>query len=67
MELRAPSETRTVAITVIQLNRAPVLTPEPRPLNPGQALTFTVTAGDPDSGQTTTLTTGSLPAGAYLQ
>ncbi|NBO65073.1 MAG: tandem-95 repeat protein, partial [Acidobacteria bacterium] len=61
----AQSETRTVAITVIQLNRAPVLTvPGAQTVNPGQALTFSVTASDPDSGQTTTLTTGSLPAGA---
>jgi PKD repeat protein len=61
------SETRTVAISVIVPNRAPVLTvPGTRTVTPGQALTFTVTASDPDSGQTAILTTGILPAGAIF-
>ncbi|NDD64479.1 MAG: hypothetical protein EBZ36_10970, partial [Acidobacteria bacterium] len=61
----ALNETKTVAITVAQSNRPPVLAvPGTQTVNAGQTLTFTVTASDPDSGQTLTLTTGSLPAGA---
>ncbi|MEY4166235.1 MAG: tRNA(Glu)-specific nuclease WapA precursor, partial [Acidobacteriota bacterium] len=59
----ALSDTRTVKITVV--NRAPALTvPGAQSVTAGQALSFAVTATDPDSGQALTLTASSLPTGA---
>ena len=61
----ALSETGTVVITVVQPNRPPVLTvPTAQSVVAGQPLSFTVSASDPDSGQTLTLTAGNLPPGA---
>ncbi|NDD63629.1 MAG: hypothetical protein EBZ36_06580 [Acidobacteria bacterium] len=65
------SETRTVIITVVQPNRTPVLTvPAAQTVVAGQLLSFTVSATDPDAGQTLSLTattsTGGLPAGAVF-
>ncbi len=62
------SNTATVSITVRPVNDAPVITaPGPQTVNEGQQHTFTVSATDPDTGQSLTITTvDTLPAGASL-
>ena len=46
-------------------NHPPVLSvPPAQSVNEGNTAMFTVTASDPDSGQTVTLTVGNLPSGA---
>ncbi|NDD63612.1 MAG: tandem-95 repeat protein, partial [Acidobacteria bacterium] len=61
----ALSETKTVTITVLPPNRAPVLTvPGAQAARVGEQLSFAVSASDPDAGQTLTITAGSLPPGA---
>ncbi len=60
------STTRTVSVTVIA-NRSPVLTvPNAPTVQVGQTISFTLTAFDPDEGQTLTYFSPSLPIGASL-
>jgi hypothetical protein len=59
------SDSKTVSITVGATNRAPVLSvPGAQAVNEAQALTFNVSATDPDSGQTLTYSASGLPTGA---
>ncbi len=63
----ALTNTRTVSVTVNAppVNRAPVLTvPAAQTVTTGQLLSFTVSATDPDAGQTVTLSATGLPSGA---
>ncbi|MBI3994818.1 MAG: S8 family serine peptidase [Nitrospirae bacterium] len=56
--------TMTVPITVVNVNRPPILNPiGPKSVHEGQLLTFIVTGSDPD-GDALTYFTGSLPTGA---
>ncbi|NDD65464.1 MAG: formylglycine-generating enzyme family protein, partial [Acidobacteria bacterium] len=58
---------RTLPYQVPLPNRTPLLTvPSGHTVSVGQRLSFTVAATDVDPGQTLTLTTGSLPAGAVF-
>ena len=55
----------TVSITINPLNDPPVvLVPGAQMVDEGAQLQFTVTASDPDAGQTLTLSAPNLPAGA---
>lgn len=57
---------QTVTITVLDKNRAPVLTAvDDKTVSEGQTLTFPVSATDPD-GDTVTFNTSSLPEGAIF-
>ena len=57
------SDTKTIAITVP--NRAPVITvPGAQSTSTGQLITFAVSATDPDTIQTLTLSATNLPSGA---
>ncbi|MEZ5357585.1 MAG: tandem-95 repeat protein [Candidatus Zixiibacteriota bacterium] len=58
-------DSEVVTITVINMNRAPVLNAiaTPQSVDEGATLAFTVTASDPD-GTVPTLSTGTLPANA---
>jgi len=59
------SDTKTVSITVNLVNRAPALSvPGAQTVNEGSPLTFTVSATDPDAGQTLTYSATGLPTGA---
>ncbi len=61
----ALSDTKTVTITVNDVNRPPVLTvPGAQIVTSGQNLSFTVSAIDPDAGQTAVLSVENLPPGA---
>lgn len=61
----ALSDTKTVTITVNDVNRPPVLTvPGVQTVVAGQNLSFTVSATDPDAGQTATLSAENLPPSA---
>lgn len=61
------SDTATVSINVRATNRAPTLTvPGAQFVNEGQALSFSLSASDPDLGQSLTLTTTGLPSGASV-
>ncbi len=61
----ALADTKTVAITVNDVNRAPVLTvPGAQTIAAGQNVSFTVSAVDPDIGQTVVLSAEDLPPGA---
>jgi hypothetical protein len=60
------SDTKTVRVTVIDWNRAPVLTvPGPQTVNEGMNLSFTVSATDPD-GDELIYSTSGLPLGATI-
>ncbi len=62
---KADSANATVTITVNPVNDAPVLTvPGTQNVNAGQAVNFTVTASDVDTGQTVTLSATNVPSGA---
>ncbi len=63
---RGVSATKVVRIIVANVCRPPVLTVPLGTINgtEGQALTFNVTATDPDTGETLTLTSPNLPTGA---
>lgn len=63
---RGVSASRVVRINVGNVCRPPVLTVPTSTIagSEGQALTFNVTATDPDSGETLTLTSPNLPTGA---
>jgi len=62
----ALSDTEQVSITVVNVNRAPVLTAiGNRTVSEGQLLQFSVTATDPD-GQIPTWSAQGLPSGATL-
>lgn len=62
---KSDSAPATVTITVKPVNDPPVLTvPAAQTINEGQALSFAVTAMDPDDGQTLTITASGLPDGA---
>jgi photosystem II stability/assembly factor-like uncharacterized protein len=57
----------TVSITVTAVSDAPVLTvPGAQTATTGQALSFDITASDPDQGQTLSFTSNNLPSGATL-
>ncbi|NBO63667.1 MAG: tandem-95 repeat protein, partial [Acidobacteria bacterium] len=59
------SDTKTVTITVNRPNQPPTVTvPAAQVVTAGQALSFTVSASDPDAGQTVSLTAPILPTGA---
>jgi VCBS repeat-containing protein len=60
------SSSDVVTITVTNVNQAPSINPSigPRSINENSLLTFTVSATDPDAGDTLTCTTSALPAGA---
>ncbi len=61
------SDSATVSITVRPVNRAPSLTvPGAQSVNEGQALSFPISATDPDAGQSLTLSTTGLPSGATV-
>src|SRR5206468_444504 len=61
----ALNDTKTVAITVNDVNRAPVLTvPGAQTVASGQNVSFTVSAVDPDIGQTVMLFADDLRLGA---
>jgi hypothetical protein len=61
------SDTVTIAITVINVNAPPVLqSPGNKTAVIGQQLRFSLTATDPDPGQTLTYTMTGAPAGATL-
>jgi len=58
-------DSETITITVNNVNRPPVLDPiGDKSVNENEDLSFTVTASDPDSGDTVTLSATGLPAGA---
>ena len=65
----ADSNIGTINITVRPINDPPVLTvPGPQSVSEGVQLRFTVSATDPDAGQTTTLSEASLlPRGASFR
>ncbi len=59
------SDFENITITVINVNRPPELAPiGNREVNEGELLEFTVTAGDPDAGDTLILSASNLPQGA---
>ncbi len=59
--------TREIALKVNAPNTAPTVTvPAAQTVNAGQALSFVVSATDPDVGQTITLTAMDMPIGATL-
>jgi uncharacterized protein (TIGR03437 family) len=61
------SSKQEVLISVADVNRAPVLTvPGSQSATENKAVAFTVTATDPDPGQTLSIATSSLPAGASV-
>jgi uncharacterized protein (TIGR03437 family) len=61
------SATATVSINVRAVNRAPIVNvPGAQSVNEGQALSFPISATDPDAGQTLMLTTTGLPSGATV-
>ncbi|NOT63534.1 MAG: tandem-95 repeat protein, partial [Acidobacteria bacterium] len=63
----ADSNIATVNLTINAVNDAPiVMVPGAQTANEGQLLSFTVTASDPDAGQTITLTATNLPEGAQF-
>lgn len=59
------SDSETITITVGDVNRPPVLDPiGAKEVAEGALLTIVVTATDPDSGQTVTLSASNMPTGA---
>ncbi|MHC4637759.1 MAG: putative Ig domain-containing protein, partial [Planctomycetota bacterium] len=61
----AESDSEAITITVGDVNQPPVLDPiGNKAVNEGQLLQFTVTASDPDTGDTLTYSATNLPAGA---
>jgi uncharacterized protein (TIGR03437 family) len=61
------SAVAVVYIAVSPVNDAPVLTvPGTQMINAGQPLSFTVSAFDPDNGQTLSITATGVPGGAAL-
>lgn len=62
------SNTATVTITVNSLNDPPELSvPGSQTVNLGQLIEFAVSASDPDTGQTLTISADQLPAGAVIR
>ncbi len=62
---RANSNTATISLEGSPINDAPVLVvPGAQTVTVNQAVTFTISATDPDAGQTVTLGTTGLPSGA---
>jgi uncharacterized delta-60 repeat protein len=58
------SDSEAITITVGEVNRPPVLDPiGDKAVDEGQLLQFTVTASDPDTGDTLTYSATNLPAG----
>ncbi|MFN0124480.1 MAG: Ig-like domain-containing protein [Blastocatellia bacterium] len=61
------STTRTVSVVVRDVNRAPaLLNPGARTLNEGTSVGFTLSASDPDTGQTLTYSMSNAPPEATL-
>jgi VCBS repeat-containing protein len=65
-DLGLASAPSTTNVTVNNMNQAPSFSPAigPKSVNENVLLTFTVSATDPDAGDTLTYTTSALPAGA---
>jgi VCBS repeat-containing protein len=65
-DLGLASAPSTTSVTVNNMNQAPSFSPAigPKSVNENVLLTFTVSATDPDAGDTLTYTTSALPAGA---
>lgn len=62
---KSDSAAATVSITVTPINDPPILTvPGAQTVTKGQLLQFAVSASDPDTGQTVTITATGLPEGA---
>jgi uncharacterized protein (TIGR03437 family) len=62
---RAESNNAVVAITVNAVNDGPQITvPGPQTVRENERLEFTVSATDPDTGQSLTVSANNLPAGA---
>ena len=62
----AESVSESISITVVDVNRAPVLDPiGDRTADEGELLAFTVTGSDPD-GDALRFSTGTLPPGAFF-
>ncbi len=66
-ELMVLEDSETITITVVNVNRAPVLESIPnQEIEEGQQLTFSIAATDPDD-DSLTFTAGDLPQGAQFE